>query len=138
MKKILIFAIIGTAIAYAYVEFNVIWRGERIDLKEIGVIELPVGIDHGDFFDDADWLIITAEEQRLNWRKSGYNLPSVNFKERFIILSNHRIKALYKENGCDECTGVPNGFALYDYLGTDSRMYYIYTIPVIRLSQGVG
>lgn len=123
---------------YLYFKFNVIWTGEKIDLKELGTIELSKGTEEHNFFDDEDWLVITGEEQRKNWIESGYNLPLVDFKKTFIVLSNHKIKALYKEGGCDSCTGVSNGFALYNYFNSDEGTYYIYEIPTTWLSQGVG
>jgi hypothetical protein len=130
--------IIGITIVYLYFKFNVIWTGEKIALKELGAIELSKGNKEHDFFDDEYWLVITGDEQRTNWVESGYKLPQVDFDKTFIILSNHKIKALYKEDGCDACTGVPNGFAVYDYFNSTEGAYYIYEIPSIWLSQGVG
>ena len=136
--KIITLGIIGIVIAYLYFKFNVIWTGEKVDLKELGTIQ-PSKVTEGyDFFDYEDWLVITGEDQRKHWVEAGYNLPSVDFKKRFIVLSNHKIKALYKEDSCDVCTGVPNGFALYDYFKTSQGTFYIYEIPAIWLSQGVG
>lgn len=137
-KIIVSLIVIGIVSTYVFVRFNVIWTGERIDLKELGTIKLGNGAYEHDIFNDQDWLIITSEDQRLNWKDSGYNLPVVNFKETFIVLSNHKIKKLYKEDSCDACTGVPNGFALYDFFNSDKGTYYIYSIPAIWLSQGVG
>lgn len=137
-KVVALLIIISIATTYVFFRFNVIWTGEKIDLSELGTFKLAKGMDEHEFFDDQDWLIITSEEQRLNWQESGYNLPAVDFKETFIILSNHKIKGLYKEDGCDVCVGVPNGFALYDYFNSNKGTYYIYAIPAIWLSQGVG
>jgi hypothetical protein len=136
--KIIILGIICIAVAYLYYRFNVIWTGEKIDVKELGTIEVSKETEKYNFFDDEDWLIITGEEQRKNWIASGYPLPRVDFKKSFIVLSNYKMKAIYQENGCDSCTGVPNGFALYDYFNSVKGTYYIYEIPAIRLSQGVG
>jgi hypothetical protein len=82
--------------------------------------------------------VITGEDQRKNWVEWGYNLPHVDFKKTFLVLSDRKIKALYEEDGCDVCTGVPNGFAIYDYFNSDEGTYYIYEIPAIWLSQGAG
>jgi hypothetical protein len=70
-------------------------------LKSIRTIKLSTDINDHEYFDNADWLIITGEEQRLYWKESGCDLPAVNFKETFIILSIRKINALYKEKGCD-------------------------------------
>ena len=137
-NKIIILALIGIGIVYLYFKFNAVWTGEEIHMKDLGTLALSKGTEPDEFFNDEDWLVITGEEQRQNWIESGYKLPSVNFKENFIVLSSFKIKNLYKKRGCDECTGVPNGFALYDYFNSDEGIYYIYAIPPIRLSQGVG
>ena len=130
--------VIGIVTTYIFFKFNVIWTGEKIELTERETFKLAKGAKGHDFFDSQDWLVITGEDQRLHWKESGYNLPAVNFKETFIVLSNHKIKGLYKEDGCDVYTGVPNGFALYDYFNSDDGTYYIYSIPAIWLSQAVG
>jgi hypothetical protein len=137
-KVIALMVVIGIVTTYMFFKFNVIWTGEKIELTERGTFKLAKGTKEHDFFDSQDWLVITGEDQRLHWKESGYNLPAVNFKETFIVLSNHKIKGLYKEGGCDVCTGVPNGFALYDYFNSDDGTYYIYSIPAIWLSQAVG
>lgn len=95
-KIIVSLIVIGIVSTYVFVRFNVIWTGERIDLKELGTIKLAPGTDEHHNFNDQDWLIITSEDQRLNWKDSGYNLPVVNFKETFIVLSNHKIKNFTK------------------------------------------
>jgi hypothetical protein len=137
-KVIALGIIIVVATIYLFFKFNIVWTGEKIELKELGTLKLETGTDEHHFFDNQDWLVITGEEQRLNWTESGYNLPAVNFQETFIVLSNHKIRGIYKEDSCDVCTGVPNGFALYDYFNSDKGTYYIYSIPTIWLSQGVG
>jgi hypothetical protein len=137
--KVIAFVIVVVILTtYVFLKFNVIWTGEKIELKELGTFKLATGIEEHDFFSNRDWLVITGERQRLHWKKSGYNLPAVNFKETFIVLSIHKIKGLYKEDGCDVYTGVPNGFALFDYFNSDNRTYYIYSIPAVWLSQAVG
>ena len=137
-RKIIIAGAILVAIFIAYFKFNFIWTGKEIEIKELGALKLASNRLEHKFFETESWLIIHGEEQRLNWVELGYKLPAVDFKTTFIILSEYKIKSLFRSEGCDVCTGVPDGFAVYDYFGTEKDTYYIYAMPPIMLSQAVG
>jgi hypothetical protein len=51
--KIITFVTIGIVILYLYFKFDVIWTGERIDLKELKTIKLSKGTEGHNFFDDG-------------------------------------------------------------------------------------
>ena len=53
-------------------------------------------------------------------------------------MSRFKITKLYQKPGCDECTGVPDGEAIFDKDKSDKNFYYFYLMPKIMLSQGVG
>ena len=87
---------------------------------------------------DWEWGILSDAGQQKNWEKDGYVIPPVDFNKNYLIMSRFKITKLYQKPGCDECTGVPDGEAIFDKDKSDKNFYYFYLMPKIMLSQGVG
>lgn len=87
---------------------------------------------------ELEWFILHDTDHVKNWEKFGYVVPQIDFKNHYLIMSKYKILKLYQKPGCDECTGVPDGEAIFDKENSDKGSYYFYLMPKVMLSQGVG
>ena len=85
-----------------------------------------------------DWFIINSEAQKRNLESEGYVVPYVDFNKNYLIISQYKISKLYRKVICNECSGAPDGRAIFDKENSDENCYYFYLMPKIRLSQGIG
>jgi hypothetical protein len=75
----------------------------------------------------------------INWLADGLSLPHCDFSKNYLILSQYKIDRLYfHPNHIDECCGAPPGFADLNRLASKSHKVYIYKMPKILLTQGIG
>jgi len=87
---------------------------------------------------DFEWIKISGEEQKKNLEQEGYVIPYIDFDKNYLILSRYKISKLYLKAGRSKCSGVPDGRAIFDKENSNTDFYYIYLMPRIMLSQGVG
>ncbi|MNB89905.1 hypothetical protein D3C75_369560 [compost metagenome] len=92
----------------------------------------------GIFKPEYTWMEITSEDQRQYYLEEfQLKLPEIDFSNNNMIISKHKIyKAYYAKYECS-CDGAPNGLAVFNYLSSRKKIY-IYKIPKILISQGVG
>jgi hypothetical protein len=106
--------------------------GELEATKNLPFIKYP-------FNGEYTWFMITGEPQYKNWHADGLSLPDCDFSKNYLILSQYKIDRLYfHPNYIDECCGAPPGFADLNRLGSKSHKVYIYKMPRILLTQGIG
>jgi hypothetical protein len=89
--------------------------------------------------DDNSWFLVNDKVQYQNWSNKGLNLPKCDFSKNFLIVSRYRIAAaFYSPFINDECCGAPRGFAYYRKGKSEAGFAYIYLMPTIWLTQGIG
>lgn len=93
---------------------------------------------NGIFNPEYTWMEITSEDQRQYYLEEfQLKLPEIDFDQNNMIISKHKIyKAYYTKYECS-CDGAPDGLAVFNYLSSRKK-FYIYKIPKILISQGVG
>jgi len=85
-----------------------------------------------------DWFIVSSDKQKDILVKAGYFLPDVNFENNNLIVSRFKISKLYRSIGNNPDLGIPDGRAVFDKRNSSYGCYYLYLMPKIMLSQGVG
>jgi hypothetical protein len=110
-----------------------------IEISLLTIEERPTQPNEFDEILNSDeWIILTNEHQKVNWERAGYIIPLVDFNKNFIIISRYKISSLYQKAGTNKCLGVPDGKAVFDKANSNTNFFYIYLMPTIMLSQGVG
>lgn len=137
------YLILFIAALLVFAGFN--WK--KLLLKEIHiqficslptVNELPY-IKYAENGNDYDWFLVTQKNQYQNWISAGLGLPECDFSKNYLILSRYKIESLYYHpNYIDECCGAPPGFAELKSNKSERGKVYIYIMPKIMLSQGIG
>jgi len=106
--------------------------GELGATKNLPFIKYPYNSEY-------TWFMVTGETQYNNWIADGLLLPPCDFSKNYLILSQYKVNRLYfHPNYIDECCGAPPGFADLNRIGSKNRKVYIYKMPKILLTQGIG
>ncbi len=138
MKKIYVFLLIFASIIIFIIMKNFLFI-KRIELNYIGSYQYDNKNSNFDnYFYLNDWVIISNEQQRKNWKESGYILPEINFNKQYIIISKYKIDKLYQKKYINKCSGVYDSKVIFDKKNSNIDFYYIYIMPKIMLTQGVG
>ncbi|ULO08493.1 hypothetical protein H1230_06715 [Paenibacillus sp. 19GGS1-52] len=90
------------------------------------------------FTPEYTWIEITSESQKQYYLDEyQLKLPIIDFNKNYMIISKYKIyKAYYTKHECI-CEGAPEGLAIFNYFSSQKN-YYIYRIPKILISQGIG
>jgi len=85
------------------------------------------------------WFIVNNDSQYKYWTSSGLNLPPCDFSRNYLIVSRYKITAVfYSPFINDQCYGAPRGIAVFNKSGSKSEFAYVYRMPTIVLTQGIG
>ena len=113
-------------------EIPIVYLGELEATNNLPFIKYPYNSEY-------TWFMITGAPQYNNWIADGLSLPLCDFSNNYLILSQYKIDSLYfHPNYIDECCGAPPGFTDLNRLGSKSHKVYIYKMPKILLTQGIG
>jgi len=139
MKKIYVYLLIIVFIIVIFISMkNYIFK-KRIELNYIGSYQyFEKNSNYTNYFNSNDWVIISNKQQRKNWIESGYIIPKIDFNKNFIIISKYKIIKLYQKKYINRCSGVSDGIVIFNKRKSDSNFYYIYLMPKIMLTQGIG
>ncbi len=141
MKKIIIILspiiIVTGIVLFIFMKDNIIRKEMKISFI-IAQNHTSKDLAYNGFLNSFEWVILSNEEQKKNWEDAGYIIPFVNFEKNYIIISRYKILKLYQKGSKSECTGVSDGKIIFDKEGSDSNLYYIYLMPNVMLSQGIG
>lgn len=139
MKKIYVFLLILALIIVIFILMNKYLFKKRIEINYIGSYQyFDKNSNYTNYFNSNDWVIISNKQQRKNWIESGYIIPEIDFNKNNIIISKYKIIKLYHKKYINRCSGVYDGIVIFNKRKSDNNFYYIYIMPKIILTQGIG
>lgn len=139
MKKIVVLVVYLLAIVVFFALSKCLFLGKELDISFLSSQRHNTkDLEFGGGLNAYDWFIVSSNTQRNNLEDDGYVLPEVDFSEFFLIISRYKILKLYRRAWVNPCTGVPDGRPRFDKNTSKEDQYYLYLMPRVWLSQGVG
>jgi len=139
MKKMYIILIIIVVAIIGFFLIKHLSIGKKLEILFLNAQKhTPKDLAYEGFLNVFDWVILSNDEQKKNWEKEGYVIPSIDFNKNYLIISRYKISKLYKKARINRCVGVPDGYVIFDKKNSNKNFYYFYLMPKIMLSQGVG
>lgn len=121
------------------VSFKYIILGKEIEISLVTIERYePQPIANDLCKNNNEWIIISNEIQMKNFEKDGFVIPHIDFNRNYLILSKYKISRIYQKLFVNRCSGVPDGYIVFDKKNSDKDSYYLYLMPPIMLSQGIG
>lgn len=118
---------------------KILYYGKPLNISYIGSYKTnEEHLSNSKSLNSLNWVIVTNKTQKQNFELEGYILPEIDFNKNFIIISKFKIKKLYKKSKKNNCTGGYDGIAIFNIKESNEELYYIYLMPPLLLSQGIG
>lgn len=138
-KKLFLYICVLIAIVGSLILSKYLLVGKELDIAYISTqkhTSKDLGCLGG--LNTFNWFIVSTVTQRINLEESGYHLPEIDFNKHYLILSRFKISKLYQSIFKCPCSGVPKGRLYFDKENSKDDSYYVYLMPPIMLSQGIG